>query len=416
MNIFALNMKNLLLFCLCFLLIASLHSQEQMSSTIKSVQLRPLGENQFSAIVPLGTVLQLSFDDLEADQKDYYYKVEHMTHDWKPSRLLSNQYIDGFQSNIILNVNNAFNTYQNYTHYSIKIPNINTVITKSGNYLLSVLNDDDEVIFSRRFVFYEKAAIVGVATSRSRDASTLHSEQTVQFTINHPGIRINMPSQEVHVTIIQNQNWNSAITDLEPQFFKNNQLIYRYTRRSNFKGGNQYLNFDTKIVRNKSMNIFKVVRKEVFHNYLIPYEYKENPKYSYNPDINGQFIIRTLEGADNDTEADYAKMHFSLKSDKIPNKDVYVFGAFNDFKLTSENKMSYNQEAKMYEKDILLKQGFYNYTFVTKDENGISDYGDILGNFSVTENEYTVLVYYRKVGGLYDRVIGVGNSYFEGER
>ncbi|MFY0602848.1 MAG: DUF5103 domain-containing protein [Flavobacteriaceae bacterium] len=410
-------MKNLLII-FTFILLNSFYcfSQEIDNSTIKSIQLRPLGENQFSAIVPLGTVLKLSFDDLEADQKDYYYKIEHMTHDWKPSKLLSSQYIDGFQSNIILNVNNAFNTYQNYTHYTINIPNQNTIITKSGNYLLSVLNDNDEVVFTRRFVFYEKVAVVGVATSRSRNTKTLNSEQTVQFIVNHPGIKINMPSQEIHVTIIQNQNWNSAITNLEPQFFKNNQLIYRYIQKSNFLGGNQYLNFDNKIIRNKSMNINKVERKEVYHNYINPYERKENPFYSYNPDINGQFVIRTLEGADNDTEADYAVMHFELTSKEMPSKNVYVFGAFNDFKLTAENKMSFDRESKTYKSKILLKQGFYNYTFVTKDQNNRVDYGDIMGNFSATENEYTVIVYFRKIGGLYDRVIGVGNSYFEGER
>ena len=147
-------MKNYLLIYLILFINNPLFNQEHIISTIKSVELRPLAPNQFSSIVPLGTVLELSFDDLDADQKNYYYKVEHMSHDWKPSRLMSNQYIDGFQSNIILDVNNSFNTFQNYTHYAVKIPNRNTIITKSGNYLLSVLNEYDEVVFTRRFVLY----------------------------------------------------------------------------------------------------------------------------------------------------------------------------------------------------------------------------------------------------------------------
>lgn len=408
--------KELILLFVALLLALPVFCQETENSRIKTIQLRPLGNNQFSSIVPLGTVLELSFDDLEADQKDYYYKVQHMTHDWKPSRLLANQYIDGFQSNIILDVNNAFNTYQSYTHYSVRVPNVNTVITKSGNYLLSVLNELDEVVFSRRFVYYEKTAIVGVATSRSRNTKTLNTEQTVQFTVNHPKLRINFPNQEVHVAVIQNQNWNTAITGLTPQFFKNNQLVYRYINKTNFKGGNQFLNFDNKAIRNQSLNIVKVERKDIFHNYLTPFERRDMPVYSYNPDINGQFLVRTIEGADNDTEADYAYIHFSLLSEKIPNKEVYVLGAFNDFELTPENKMTYDVTYKAYRTNILMKQGFYNYTFVTKDRNDKVDPGEILGNFSITENEYTVLVYFRKIGGLYDRVIGVGTSYFQGER
>ena len=113
-----------------------------------------------------------------------------MTHDWKKSNLISNQYINGFESNIIFNVKNSFNTFQNYTHYSVKFPNQNTRITKSGNYLLSVLDDVGELIFSRRFTLYENIATVGVSVSRSRNTSGMDKEQTVNFLVNHPQIRI----------------------------------------------------------------------------------------------------------------------------------------------------------------------------------------------------------------------------------
>ena len=208
---------------LLLLLITSLNAQN-----IKSIQLRPLQENVFTAIVPLGTVLKLSFDDLEADSKEYQYKIEHMTHDWQKSRLLSSQFINGFDQNTIINVTNSFNTLQNYSHYSVTIPNINTVITKSGNYLLSVLNSYDDVVFTRRFVLYEKKTIIGVSVDRSRNIKTVKTQQTVQFSVNHPSIRINNPNQEIHVTIIKNNNWNEIINKIQPTFFKPNQLLYTY--------------------------------------------------------------------------------------------------------------------------------------------------------------------------------------------
>lgn len=393
-------------------------SQQAPPDYIKTIQLQPTGNtNTFSPIVPLGTVLELSFDDLEADQKNYYYRITQKSHDWTESSLLSSQYIDGFQQNIILDVQNAFNTFQNYSHYTLEIPNTNTIITKSGNYELEILDEDDQLIFSRRFVLYEDAATVGVRVSRSRNTTFLKEQQTVQFTVNHPGIRINNPAQEIHTAIIQNLQWQSAITGLQPQFFRNNQLVYTYTRQSNFWGGNEFLNFDTKIIRNKSINIKKVERKKVYHNYLHTYTTKEVPTYTFNPDINGQFIIRTLEGNDPATEADYARIHFSLSvPDPQENESFYVFGAFNNFQLTEENKLHYNTTSGMFETSILLKQGFYNYTFVGYTEELGLDIGRIMGSFSKTENEYTVLVYYKPMGGLYDRVIGVGTAYFTGER
>lgn len=394
------------------LLITLLFALQHHSQIIKTIQLRPLQENSFSAIVPLGTTLQLSFDDLEADSKEYQYKVEHMTHDWQKSRLLASQYIDGFQQNAIINMTNSFNTLQNYTHYSVEIPNINTVITKSGNYLLSVLDAYDEVIFTRRFVLYENAATIGVTVERSRNTKTLNSQQTIQFSINHPKITINNPNLEVNAVIIKNNNWNEIISNLQPTFFKPKQLAYTYTNKTNFWGGNEYLNFDIKIIRNKSLNIVKIERKNIFHHYIYPFEYNELINYSYNPDINGQFVIRTLEGRNNNTEADYALMHFTLLADEPFKEAIYVYGAFNDFTISEENKMKYNPSNKTYTAKILLKQGFYNYTFASIEKNIPLNTNKINGSFFETENQYTVIAYYKPFGSLYDRVIGVGNTFF----
>lgn len=386
------------------------------SQNIKTVQLRPLGQNEFASIAPLGGVLELSFDDLDADNKEYQYKVQHMTYDWKPSNLTTNQYINGFEQNTIQHVTNSFNTLQSYTHYTLRIPNENTIITKSGNYMISVLDEDDEVVFSRRCVFFENITQVGVAVIRGRGTAILDQQQTVQFSVNYPNIQINNPAQEVNVVLFQNNNWKTAITNLQPQFFRPNRLLYSYVTKTNFWGGNEFRNFDTKYIRNTSLNIAKTERKDVFHNYLYTDEPKASRTYTYNPDINGQFIIRTLDSTDETSEADYATMHFSLDATPYKNKDIYVYGGFNNFEFTEENKMVYNTKSQIYETEIPLKQGFYNYCYATVAKNGTVNLHEIDGSFFETENEYTVIVYYRPFGGQYDRVIGIGNGFFSQSR
>ena len=100
----------------------------------------------------------------------------------------------------------------------------------------------------------------------------------------------------------------------------------------------------------------------------------------------------------------------------IKDREVYVYGAFNDFKLTDENKMKYDSIAKAYKANFLLKQGFYNYTFATLDAKNQVDTNDINGSFYETENEYTVIVYYKPFGSFFERVIGVGSGYFNQNR
>ena len=72
--------------------------------------------------------------------------------------------------------------------------------------------------------------------------------------------------------------------------------------------------------------------------------------------------------------------------------------------------MIYNPKTRLYEAKILVKQGFYNYQYITVDEDGKSSNHDIDGSFYQTENDYSVLVYYKKFGNRYDSVIGFGQG------
>ena len=137
-------------------------------------------------------------------------------------------------------------------------------------------------------------------------------------------------------------------------------MVYKYFNKPNFWSGNEYLNFDNKQIRNSTIQIARVEKKDIYHSYLYPQQARKDRPYTYFPDINGHFIIRTIEANKAQTEADYAMVHFSLDSRLINNKEIYVYGAFNDFSLTTENKMKFNTNNSRHETAILLKQGFYN--------------------------------------------------------
>ncbi len=78
--------------------------------------------------------------------------------------------------------------------------------------------------------------------------------------------------------------------------------------------------------------------------------------------------------------------------------------------------MKYDAISERYKTSIVFKQGFYNYNFVTLNNNNIINLNEIDGSFYQTENEYTVIVYYKPFGETYDRVIGIGNGYFNQNR
>ncbi|HKJ06544.1 MAG TPA: DUF5103 domain-containing protein, partial [Flavobacteriaceae bacterium] len=375
---------------------------------IKTVIFNAYGANNYVPIIRLGEKLQLRFDDLNGNETDYYYRIQHCDYNWEPSVISANEYINGYAEDKISNYENSFNTLQNYTHYYETFPNADTKFKISGNYILTVKDEYDAVVFQRKFIIYKPKVNVGVAVYRSRNIASINTQQAIEFSINYENYRINNPKNEIVPVVLQNNNWNTAILGLKPQFYRGTQLLYKYNDETSFWAGNEFLHFETKSIRNTNLYVSNVALLNLYNSYLYGNEPRFNQPYTLFPDINGNFIINAVEGDNANVDADYSWIHFYLNNEKLADKKVYVYGNFNNWQLTNENLMTYNDESGFYEGKLLLKQGFYNYQYVTVNtENTINNY-EIDGSFYQTENDYTVLVYYKPFGSRYTKVIGVG--------
>lgn len=392
------------------LLFAQVQEEVNPPDNIKSVIFEGPTGDQFP-VVQINESIYLEFDDTTASEQDYYYKIIHCDYDWTPSQLLKSQYLTGVDNQRIIDYRNSYTTLQPYSNYRLTIPNDNVRLKVSGNYVLEIYNSSYELQFSRRFVVFQDVVKVGALVKRSRDFEFLNEKQVVQFTIHSGNFRLVNPKKEVKVAIIQNYYWPSARYNIKPQFTLGNELVYKYDQETSFYGGNEFLNFDTKDLRAPSAVISHIELTDIYQHYLFADRFRSVREYTYFPDINGDFVVRTLQGDDESREAEYTNIHFSLPYSKELNlDDVYVFGKFNNYAFTEENKMTYNEENGMMESAIKLKQGFYNYKYVIKKETGEIDYNTISGSFHFTENSYLILVYYRNFGDIYDSIIGVGSA------
>ena len=405
-----LSLQQIILLLFPFILCSQIQFEVDPPENIRTVNFKGPTEDQFP-IVTLGETMRLEFDDVLANEQDYYYKIIHCDYDWTPSQLLKSQYLDGIDNQRILDYENSFNTLQPYSNYRLAIPNENVRPKVSGNYMLEVYNDSYELQFSRRFVVYSDLVRVGATVKRSRDFNYLNEKQVVQFSINQGNFQLVNPKKEVKVAIIQNYHWQTALYNIAPQYTLGGELVYKYDKETSFFGGNEFLNFDSSDLRAPTSRISRIEVNDLYEHYLFTDVYRFNREYTYFPDINGDFAIRTLQGNDNSREAEYTQVHFSLPYDEMLNLDeVYVFGKFNNYALTEDAKMLYNENNGLMEANILMKQGFYNYKFVVKTPEGLVDLNAIGGNFHFSENNYLILVYYRNFGDLYDSIIGVGSA------
>ncbi|WP_111308641.1 DUF5103 domain-containing protein [Confluentibacter sediminis] len=379
---------------------------------IKTIAFRGNTNQSQLPVLKLGEHLVLEFDALNGYEDNYYYKIQHYNYDWTPSILVKSEYMDGFDNQRIRDYENSFNTYQIYSHYTLTIPNEQTKRLKiSGNYMIQVFNNSDELVFSRKFMIYEDTTDVGVSIKRSRSIEFIETKQRVDIVITSNTSQLTNPKENVHVVIVQNNNLNTAISNLKPLYTIGNQLIYKYDNETSFWGGNEYLYFENKDVRAANTGIQYIDLKELYHNYLYTNFSRAKKPYTYNPDINGNYLINNIDADNSNIEADYVWVHFSLlPDDSFKNKTIYVYGNYNNYTLDESNKMVYDEGDHLYKIDMLLKQGFYNYKYVAVNNNNTLDEGAVSGNFYQTENNYKVLVYYRDLGARYDKIIGLGEG------
>ena len=406
-----------LLVCLNFLIINPTFSQIEKELNppeyINTVSFTTNQENYSTnlPIIKLGERFTLDFDVLNNEEADYYYTIDQLNFDWSKSQLIKSEYLRGFDNIKIQNYKTSFNTYQTYSHYKLEIPNQNVRIIKSGNYILKIYDEYENIVFSRKFIVYESITTVSTRIKRLRNLKYIHTKQSVNFEVNPVTIQLNNPKNTVKTLIIQNNNLNTSISNLKAQYTIGSKLIFKYDEESSFWGGNEYLFFENKEIRSSNLNIRTFNLYEIYHNYLFTDYPRFNNSYTYNPDINGGFLTTALNADDIDIEADYVNIHFSLKnSTNRPGESIYIVGAFNNYSIQPKYKMTYNRSSDSYQLMLKLKQGFYNYKFVLVNEYDEINQGGVSGNYDETENDYKVLIYYRGYGYRYDRIIGMGQT------
>lgn len=379
---------------------------------IKTITLTQNGLNTIP-VYRLTDNFQLEFDDLFGNEANYYYSFVHCNYDWTPSDLSRNEYINGFDDIRIQDYTNSFNTLQIYSHYKVAFPNKNTQFKVSGNYMLKVSNEDREVVFTRKFMLYEPKVTVPIQVRRTRNMTVFNTKHNLDFSVKSTTLIFQNPLQNIKVMLMQNGQYNRPILNIAPQYTMGNDLIYKYDGETQFWAGNEFLGFDTKEVRSPGNSVsFVDTKGGLYNTHLYANAARKNNPYTYFPDINGNYSVRNLNSTNNAIEADYSWVFFTLSAPSYFGKsDIYVNGLFNNYALSPDNKMDYNVEKAIYEKAIMIKQGYVNYQFVIADKNRkIDSENAIDGNYFQTENNYTILVYYRENGQRFDKIIGKGDA------
>lgn len=373
-------------------------------------------DNQLNdPIVPLEDMmgrLTLSFDIIDGQGEVLNYTFIHCTHDWQPTEIQRIQYASGYESDRLDDYAFSRNTLIEYVNYQLKFPKEDMVPLISGNYLLIVYGDDlGDLYFTRRFMVVDEKAHVGATVPRYPDDLSLtdtHQQLNVQVSMN--SYLSGNTQQFCNLTIRQNGRWDNAVEGLKPTYVYPDYISYEHHPKTVFEATNQYRRFNTSNFYFQSENLAHIRQTdESFEIDIATCESRARKAYASYEDIHGEkFVYVENENLDNATEADYCRVNFFYKSEApLTHEDLYIMGALNDWRFDESNKMSYDYRMHGYTCSMVLKQGYYNFMFVTVDRKTGEVMTDLTaGNHWETNNVYKLYFYYYNTIKGYDELIG----------
>lgn len=414
-------MKYFLICLLCFVgnAVAAQIPDAVYVPTIKTVQLFPYGNQIAYPAMALNSTdrLELHFDDLSATVRNYAYTFQLCNADWTPALLSQFDYIKGFSQVRLTTYRVSSVAFTRYVHYQASIPDRNCVPVKAGNYILKVFRDGDtsKLLFTKRMLVIKDLASAPAQVLQPFNGQLFRTHQKLQFKVNiGEGLNVLNPQQQVKVVILQNNRWDNAVQNIRPTFVSRNTLEYNLETDAVFPAGKEWRWIDLRSFRLQSDRVanarYSTTATEIF---VRPDADRSAQRFNFFRDMNGNYRIETSESINPYWQADYATVHFSFVppgNTMLPNKDIYLFGKLNDYNLDDSAKMKYNPESGMYERSLFLKQGYYDYTYVTidpMDRKRTAGFELTEGNYWESENEYTILVYYRGLAERFDELIGI---------
>jgi Domain of unknown function (DUF5103) len=388
------------------------------SPSIGSPQLYMAGNQQQYPVLRLKSSdkMELHFDDLDGDVKNYYCSLVLCNEDWTPAEVTDFDYIKGFSQVRLDNYTLSSIALTRYTHFQAILPDPNCLPTRSGNYMLKVFLDGDtsKLAFTKRFLIVDARVPIQSQFMQPQSTELARAYQNIQFRLNTASVNPPNPLDQIKIDIIQNYRWDNVVKNLKPEFSINNDLQYNNPDAVNFEGGSEWRWVDLQSFRYQSDRVQSVSASKTSTDIVIkPDGDRSGREYFFYADYNGNFMLKTTEQYNPLFQTDYATVHLSFippGGAALEGKDVYVMGRFTGGGLNDSTRMVFNPDKGRYERSFFLKQGYYSYCYVTVDKsdpNMRPSFIQTEGNHEETENNYMILVYYRALGSRIDELVGI---------
>lgn len=380
----------------------------------KSLQIEVEGSPYAPDVITLGEEsdrIVVSFDELSEERRYMRYRLVHCDRNWQPEGLVDSEFLDGFNETEVSEWAYSEATLVHYVHYTIRIPDGQMRITQPGNYLVQVYDesDPDTVLLQARFGVCDYSMRAGAEVTSRTDVDTNSSHQQLSVTVDTRSADVRDPYSDITVEVSQNARIDNAVKVTRPMRKSGTKLFFEHDKNLIFDAGNEYRRMEIVSTTFPGMGVADIEYINPVYNMTL---YTDLPRagqdYLYDSTQHGRFLIREYNSTDSDVQADYVMTRFSLEAPRLYGSEIFLDGDFVSRRFAPESLMVWNNATSRYENAMLLKQGAYNYQYLTVPiGSSRGNTSTIEGDNYETVNEYEIRVYYRQPGARFDRLAAV---------
>lgn len=374
-------------------------SERELEALLPVLPLRPTGAVR---------QLRLEFDIMEPTGRPLSVYFYHADRTWERD-LFPGEYLTSFGRDDLLDYQSSLGTQVAYTHYTYDFPNDNIGFRVSGNYVLRVTEqgDEDAVLFELPFFITEDATSLNFAL----DDVFVGGQRAPSL---QPFVRFAPPSTltgtvfDYNVCFVRNTNFDAARCSSDPSLAEQPDLVFFLDPERSFEPEASEYVLDLRSLR-QGGDIRDLDFTTVPYTAELEPDYAQFPASGAEPFLNGQSLISTAvrDVADADLSGEYVEAQFSFvppNEQRLPG-GLFVTGSFNAWTIDLNEALDWVAERGRYEGSALVKQGLYEYRYVSPNR---AAQRALRVNLPRTANQYTAFVYFSDTSLSTDRLLAIG--------
>ena len=384
----------------------------ERASDVGVVQLYPDGDEADLPILQGSRPLVLEFDLMGDEGRPLSIYFYHADRNWQRD-LSPVEYMTGYRRDNLNNYTFSRATLPSYTHYEYVFPNDQINFSVSGNYIMRVTEQgaEDEVLFEQPFFVSEERVTPRLSFQRLMvgGGSAPSIQPILQFT---PPEVLGTAAFDYNACFFTNGRYQQArCSDRARPAGQGVQFELDPQRAFEAQRANYFLDIsDLRVGAQIAETNLSTTPGQV----ILEPDYARFPDGGEAPLLNGQPRLSGMTGnvADPDLTAEYVEVRFSyVPPDERPLSSAPIItGSFNNWQRDVKNAMAWQPDSRQYEGTVLIKQGQYEYQYVSDDPRLRRE---LRRNLPRTGSLYTAFVYYADAGLGSDRLLAVQQDLLE---